>query len=163
MTRLIIKRPYLASFLFLNLNLLPIYSPPLSSQPLAPLSFPIITLALSSATCEGSPDRGSSSSHWPRFSPVDPDPDHPKVRCWNTYVQMCWVIILGWNYCPFVKISPGVSSVYFTFYFIMTSHREKMYIEKIHVPLPLPSLYFTPNSLLHLSFNSSFRTVAIIT
>jgi hypothetical protein len=38
-----------------------------------------------------------------------------------------------------------------------------MYIEKIQVPLPLPSLYFTPNRLLHLSFNSSFRTVAIIT
>jgi hypothetical protein len=58
---------------------------------------------------------------------------------------MCWVIILGYNYC------------------IMTSHREKMYIEKIQVPLLLPSLYFTPNRLLHLSFNSSFRTVAIIT
>jgi hypothetical protein len=37
-----------------------------------------------------------------------------------------------------------------------------MYIEKIQVPLPLPSLYFTPNRLLHLSFNLSFRTVAVI-
>jgi hypothetical protein len=56
-------RPYLASFLLLNLNLLLIYLPPLSSQPLAPLSFHITALALSSATCEGSPDRGSSSLH----------------------------------------------------------------------------------------------------
>jgi hypothetical protein len=37
-----------------------------------------------------------------------------------------------------------------------------MYIEKIQVPLPLHSLNFTPHRLLHISFDSNLRIVALL-